>query len=231
VNRDNRANALGVSPDGSKVFVTGSSGTIAYNASTVAQLWVRNYASGGIALGVSPDGSRVFVTGSGTLLSDYTTVAYDASAGGQLWVKRYKGPGNDYAYPRAVEVSRDGSKVFVTGGSPGVKSGSYAYATLAYNASTGARLWVKRYGVSYSGGALALGTSPDGSKVFVTGVSGTIAYNASTGAQLWVRNFINYPVAFALGVSPDGSKVFVTGGGPNPGGVGSIYTTIAYSVT
>src|SRR5439155_7316395 len=92
------------------------------------------------ALGVSPDGSTVLVTGqsvgSGTGY-DYATVAYNASTGGQLWVKRYNGAINsdDFAYP--LRVSADGSEVFVTGQSIGSGSG-YDYATVAYNASTGA---------------------------------------------------------------------------------------------
>jgi hypothetical protein len=107
--------------------------------------------------------------------------------------------------------------------------GPFAYATVAYNASTGAQLWIKRWG---SGSwALALGVSPDGSKVLVTGNDVTIAYNGFTGAKLWVRKYASGGIAFALGVSHDGSRVFVTGGAPNPAGGGAIYTTIAYSIT
>ena len=37
-----------------------------------------------------------------------------------------------------------GAQVFVTGGSYG-STGDFDYATVAYNASTGAQLWVRRY--------------------------------------------------------------------------------------
>ena len=51
--------------------------------------------------GVSPDGSRVFVTGASFRSTDYdhATVAYDMSSGGRLWVGRYNGKanGNDFA--------------------------------------------------------------------------------------------------------------------------------------
>jgi hypothetical protein len=62
--------------------------------------------------------------------------------------------------------------VFVTGSSTD-SAGFFDYETLAYNASTGARLWAKRYNGPANGDDLAsaLAASPDGTKVFVTGRS------------------------------------------------------------
>lgn len=96
-------------------------------------------------------------------------VAYDASTGSQLWVKRYNGPANGVDQPEDVGVSPDGSAVFVTGGSNG--STSRDYATVAYDASTGAKLWAKLYNTqsNFNDVANALALSPDGSAVFVTG--------------------------------------------------------------
>jgi WD40 repeat protein len=250
-----RAVALGVSPDGSEVFVTGESegstdardyATVAYDASTGAKLWVRRFTGQGhddtaSALGVSPDGSEVYVTGQsyGSAGPDYATVAYDASTGAQLWVKRYTFQGDDIA--RALGVSADGSKVFVTGHSFDSTRGDYDYATVAYDASTGAQLWVKRYNLGEDDEATALRVSPDGFQVFVTGYSygstsdadyATVAYDASTGAQLWVQRYIrpNPDFANSLGVSPDGSRVFVTG--YSEGTTSDLdYATVAYSVT
>jgi len=261
-NGNDFANAVGVSPDGSKVFVTGQSpasngsgdyATVAYDASTGTQLWAKRYngpangADEALALRVGPGGSKIFVTGDSRGSSsnfDYATVAYDANTGAQLWVKRYNAAANKGDFAETVDVGPHGSKVFVSGVSYGSTSGG-DYATVAYDASTGARLWVRRYTTAGNGfdEARALRVSPAGSKVFVTGDSAgstsiddyaTLAYKASTGTQLWVKRY-NGPGngddgAHALGVSPDGSKVFVTG--PSEGSASSYdYATVAYGAS
>jgi WD40 repeat protein len=254
-NSDDAARALGVSPDGSAVFVTGSSygattgqdyATIAYDAATGALLWGARYNGPGNGtdlaydLAVSPDGSAVFVTGQSLVTDfDYATIAYDAVTGDRLWVARYKGPGRgfwDIAY--ALGVSPDGSSVFVTGASTEPGGSTYMdYQTVAYDAATGARLWGARYDSHSSDDlAYALAVSPDGSAVFVTGYRSvsetdyfTIAYDTVTGARLWSASFDgnnNTDVAYALAVSPDGSTVFVTG---RTGEYGfADYATVAY---
>jgi hypothetical protein len=194
---------------------------------------------------VSPDGSTVFVTGgSGPSVggdSDYATVAYDASTGSELWVSRYNGPGNGSDVSNALGLSPDGSTVFVTGGSGG-QATHQDYATVAYDASTGTQLWVSRYdGPSNADTASALGVSPDGSAVYVSGDSkrstgvpdyATFAYDASTGSKLWGAryngpgNAEDYP--YALGVNPDGSAVYVTGYSNRSTDV-SDYATVAYT--
>ena len=263
-NDDDSAVDVAVSPDGSSVFVTGLSlgsagprdwdyATTAYDASTGAALWARRYAGSGddwdvpTALGVSPDGSAVYVTGASmgaTSGSDAVTVAYDAATGASLWEKRYdsrskdEDANNDSA--NALAVSPDGSVVFVTGysGARGTM-----YVTLAIAAATGSKLWVKRYndpGNSYDI-ARAIGVSPDGSVVFVSGTSGSddtedndwgaVAYDASTGAMLWAERH-NGPLdgqdqVYDLGVSPDGSTLFVTGTSADQSDRAR-YATVAY---
>jgi len=66
------------------------------------------------------------------------------TSGSQLWVSRYNGPGNSLDQASSVQVSPDGSKVFVTGWSWGI-TGGLDYDTLAYDAITGAQLWESRY--------------------------------------------------------------------------------------
>jgi hypothetical protein len=261
-NDDDKAAALGVSPDGSVVFVTGSSGsvngydyaTVAYEASTGDELWVRRYTRPGSsdvrALDVSPDGSAVFVTGASSRasgLTDYATVAYDASTGAKLWSARYNGPAHGLDVAHVLRTSPDGSAVFVTGLSTGSTSG-YDYTTVAYDASTGGELWVTRYTgpANHSDSANALGVSPDGSEVFVTGQSygsatsvgyATVAYDAATGDELWAKRYDGPTngaaygdAARSLGISPDGSAVFVTGGSTGSTS-GYDYVTVAYDTS
>jgi DNA-binding beta-propeller fold protein YncE len=164
-----------------------------------------------------------------------------ATRAARLWAARYGSTAGDSGAD-SVAVSPDGSAVFVTGLSAKVRGGLYDYATVAYNAATGARLWAARYGVAAgSSRAAAVAVSPDGSAVFVTGTSttpgssdyATVAYNAATGARLWAARYSG-PVmdssAAAVAVSPDGSAVFVTGGSgtANLPFVSAQYATVAY---
>ena len=167
--------SVAVSPDGSAVFVTGSgtSGfptTAAYSATTGATLWMQQSQGQNSALALSPDGSTLFVIGTvstiikGQLTPWYVTTAYHAATGASLWQARYRG-----GEPRAIAVSPDGSKVFVTGGWTNAGSTLGGYATVAYNTATGTKLWAARDLTTGSGSGLAAAVSPDGSKVFVTG--------------------------------------------------------------
>ena len=127
-------------------------------------------------------------------------MAYSAATGTRLWARRYNGPGHgdDHAY--SVAVSPDGARVFVTGASEGVGHSAFGYATVAYNAATGAQLWARRYNGPGNGFSTAwsVAVSPGGTRVFVTGSSqgtgsgqdsATVAYSAATGAQLWAQRY------------------------------------------
>jgi hypothetical protein len=182
----------------------------------------------------------VFVTGfseGSNRNRDFATVSYSASTGAQRWVRRYNGPGDWNDNAKAIGVSPDGSRVFVTGYRTGHDARDTE--TIAYDASTGARLWLRSYTgpADFDDQATALGVSPDGRNVFVTGFRYgstsfrdyvTIAYRASTGAQRWLRYYDDADsadVAWALRVSPDGSRVFVTGTS------GYDFATVAYGAT
>ena len=77
---------------------------------------------------------------------DYATVAYNAGpapSGGPSGTTA-PGSGGVSRGANAVAVSPNGSTVIVTGSSIGTND-SYDYATVAYNAATGAQRWAKRY--------------------------------------------------------------------------------------
>ena len=130
---------LAVSPDGSQVFVTGSShqgfATIAYDAATGARLWIAPSPAAGaaVALAVSPDGSKVFVTGSATGTGgsgEYSTMGYSTATGSRLWTVQL-GQAGVSSTPVGLGVSSDGSSVIVTGTSTPA-SGHSQFATVAY---------------------------------------------------------------------------------------------------
>ena len=89
------------------------------------------------ALTMSPDGSKVFVTGvsdGSTRGEDYATVAYNAGTGAVVWTERCNGPASSSDDANAAAVSPDSTKVFVTGFGHRSTSGE-DYATIAYGAT------------------------------------------------------------------------------------------------
>jgi sugar lactone lactonase YvrE len=215
--------SVAVSPDGSTVFVVGTSGipgtltgltqlTVAYNAATGALLWMANGAVTGNAtsLAVSPDGATVYVSG------PPQTEAYKATTGALLWSNPVVFAAN------AIALSADGATVFITGHEGG--SGNSAI-TAALNTATGATLWQAIYKQAPGSDFTSIGLSPGGSAVFVAGTVGdvhnpssttvlvTVAYRVTTGARLWASSsgkMLHYSTVNGLAVSPAGSAVFVT---------------------
>jgi hypothetical protein len=234
--------AIGISPDGSTVYVTGESvgagssstfdyATIAYDAKTGAQKWLRRYSgpnnSFDVArsLAVSPGGSTAYVTGYSGQQGryDYVTIAYNAATGAQRWLSRYNGRAGGNDQGPAVAVSPDGRTVYVTGRSRGTQSG-YDIATIAYNAATGAQKWAGRYNgpANLDDFGTGLAVAPGGRAAYVTGGVGapgrqlgfvTIAYKSSTGKALWTSrtrgwSIIN-DVGSSVGVTPSGRTIVV----------------------
>ncbi len=129
--------------------------------------------------------------------------------------------------------------MIVAGPSFGNRTG---YATVAYNAATGAALWTRRvlgFPVAVPLGTQTLAVSPDSSTVYVAGPSpcgfcdyhyDTVAFAVATGTQEWMSTYNgpgkgdDNPIAVAL--SPDGRTLYVTGSTTGPATWG--FTTIAY---
>jgi hypothetical protein len=241
--------SIAVSPDGSRVFITGGSesvyATVAYNAATGARLWVASYSNGfgALSVAVSPDGSRVFVTGDGMGANgqeDFATVAYQAATGTMSWAAGYQLSAKHFAAVTDVAVSPDGSMVYAAG-QVHTSTNRVAYGVVAYDAATGTLRWARH--ADLGGDLLNMIVGPNGSGVFVTGQdktkAGTVAYatlalNPATGARLWGNQWPRrWPLGlpFNMAVSPDGSKVFITGAVQitNTGPTNTVkYGTVAY---
>jgi sugar lactone lactonase YvrE len=195
------ANSVVASASG--VFVTGYVGTspgspvsfrtIAYSAATGTRLWLApplpaNPRNGNNSLALSPDGSTVYMAGAigqgSQGKGSFGTVAYDAATGAQVWKAIFNNPNGGGA--AGLAVSPDGSTVYVAGPSIGLAGEQpLQYITLAYNATTGAQTWVRRFGDTTSGPpslATSVAVSPDSSTVFVTGANNnhltTVAYGS-----------------------------------------------------
>ena len=165
----------------------------------------------------------------------------------RLWVSRQNGTADGSDEALATAITPDGSVVFATGYSDALDGigTDDVYMTVAYDAATGAKLWVRRYdgapGCTDSAEAMAAG--PDGTRVFVTGFSGclggedyaTVAYDTTTGKQLWAARY-DGPTgdpdeASTVTTSPDGSVVYISGRSFGRLGQGRDYATIAYDAS
>jgi DNA-binding beta-propeller fold protein YncE len=210
-----RFGAVAVSPDGSTVFVTGSTqlksgvaGTgiiVAYSAATGAQLWIATPVNGaGNSLAVSPDGTTLYASG-----GDGTT-AYNAATGTALWTSTLAGGALN------TVLSPDGSTVFVLVNTVDNED------VVALSAATGTTLWSDALVKMDVQGLVA---SPDSATVYATGAfdgspgtgtarTRTFAFDATTGATVWTRTFTSPnggSYGNALAVSPDGTSLSVTG--------------------
>ena len=171
--------------------------------------------SGALAEAMSPGSATVYVAG----FTGYTsqegatggaTLAYDAATGATRWTETTPSTSTDVIVPQAVAVSPDGTTVFDSGYYQ--TRSAFGAVTIAYNAATGASVWMQRHaGVDTP---ISVAVSPDGSRLFVMTEGGEIlAYATATGKLLWgVSPSASY-FATAAALSPDGSKVFITGNG------------------
>ncbi len=251
-------NDLALSPDATRVFVTGGVigaagdkdySTIALDVSTGTKVWGQRYDGGShgndaaMAVGVGPSGSKIFVTGRSdgpTTLGNFATIAYGATDGSLRWVRRFHAPGHTYS-DVSLAIAPDGSRVVVTGSS--VRTAYEEYATVAYGAS-GAKVWADRYQGAVGKYSLPfdVAITGDSREVIVTGGSwgatkeydfATIAYGATHGSRSWVRRYDGpdglADLAFSVAISPDDSAVFVVGHSDTDIHLDD-YLTIAYSL-
>jgi DNA-binding beta-propeller fold protein YncE len=210
---DDSAADIGVSPNGSTVFVTGVAGgpsssqilVVAYDAADGGRTWSTRVGSNllfdeAAALAVSPNGSMIFVTGVRRYYddTDFRTIALDATTGSVRWSRRYEGTFHQTGAATDLAVSSDGSLVAVSGwvetSGPGLSPDDAV--VVAYDAATGSRRWAERFdGTAHrDDAAYGVTIAPDGTAVYVAAASEslthdldylTLAYDSATGAQLW----------------------------------------------
>ncbi|MFN2544414.1 MAG: PQQ-binding-like beta-propeller repeat protein [Actinomycetota bacterium] len=249
---------LAISPDGATVFVTGQAHsddsqspndqhieTVAYDAATGAVRWDRILDPSGdtdtyaFAMGLSADSSTVFVVGDAPRHQDgfaILVLAYDALTGAERWTGHLVPPGTGVNVPFGLAVAPDGSAVYV-GAVSSNGPNTQDYLTAAFSAgladptAAGTPLWFASYdglGSHLIDVATDLGVSPDGSRVYITGLSqvttsgaffpdydyATVAYASGTGDRLWTTRTAGSKrqgTTAALAISPRGDRVVVTG--------------------
>ncbi|MEO8514015.1 MAG: SBBP repeat-containing protein [Ignavibacteria bacterium] len=160
--KNDYATSIGLDPSGN-VYVTGASEmngkgydylSVKYSP-TGQQLWTARY-DGPAYLDDKANelrtdgGGNLYVTGSshgGTSKLDYVTIKYN-TAGTQQWLKRYSNPAtNDTDVATGIDIDVY-TNVYVTGYSKGPVVGTspvhYDFATIKYQSSDGAQLWLDR---------------------------------------------------------------------------------------
>lgn len=270
---DDAAYALAISPDGDRIFTSGTSGsreggldvvTIAQDAVTGENLWVERYngpvdgIDGILDIALSPDGSNLYVTGTSFSAAerDYITLAYDATTGESLWSSRHDGTAHGYDAAWTTAVSPDGQRVYVSGESTGDRDRNIT--TIAYDADTGTEIWNRVYdGPDCPASPGRLDVAHDlvsvpqegGDLVAVVGITsacgqtwnaGTLVYDGMTGDKVWERAYHgrNTDIASGVDVGPDGRTLYVTGrsrslvdsGLGGFGGLGLDFITLAYDL-
>lgn len=136
--------------------------------------------------------------------------AMPAAGGDQIWEKTYGT--SDVSYD--LVLAPDGSTVYVTG------DDDASIVTAAYDAQTGARLWLTTKSAGTEADAGQIQVSPDGSNLYVGGTvyhqDGSreglvVAYGTDTGAEEWSSTYDNPDSPFDSGsgvaVTADGGSV------------------------
>lgn len=212
---------LRVAPDGSKVYVTGTtrgggvSGditTVAYDAQSGSETWVASYSGfeGGfdeaVSLDVSSDGSRVFVIGMSYAPDgwgpDVAVIAYDVVDGDMIWESRHRGTEQSSNVPVELRISPDGDSIGVAAYTTDLFSGTSDFLTLLIDEETGEAEWDATYEGPGDGHDRPVGVdfAPDGKHIYVGGASigdGTdadyaiVSYDAANGDQLWADRYHN----------------------------------------
>ena len=229
------ARAVVVSPDGHNVYAAGQkagsvvvfkrnglTGTLTYAQTLTDGVDGVDGLAGVDALAISPDGKHLYAAG----MADNAVAVFRRGAEGKLAFAETlrdekDNPQFGIVGTSGLAVSPDGKQVYVTG------QGDDALAVFSRNASTGHLKLVNIYAqgvdeVEGLYGAMAVKVSPDGKRVYTTGMNdGAVSAfdrDAATGALTFVESHKNMTsgltcLAFAraIAVSPDSGQVYVAG--------------------
>ncbi len=239
-----------MSPDGSQLFLFGDARSddgdtilalVSLDAATGGVAWVREYASVGSGawmgddLAISADGSTVFALVDDTLPGGRAVLsvgAYAASDGTPLWQGEFNDPSGATEVAWDLELSPDGRRLFVAGGS----GNSRGFLAIGIDATTGAQEWLKTYdpvfrreaGYYYVPEAFAAVAHPTRQLVYILGPGRdhadadwvVVAYRARSGERAWVSRFDSGEQDHAedMVVTPGRRRVLVFGlSGPKEG--------------
>lgn len=231
----NAATHVVVSPDSKTAYVTGvitvpgpfsrppvNITTIAYNTANGRVRWAARFiGESGTnipwAMTLSARGDALFITGqsqyrdvSPSPVYRFVTLAYSTRNGRERWERYYNGFQDGNNQPAGIVVDKRGSRVFVTGRAQyagSISAPIYRYQTIGYDVRSGRAVWSQPFtGTSgQSDIPFAIGVSPDGARVYVTGtstqpdrvqgqalpvdgVATTIAYDGASGKRRWIVN-------------------------------------------
>ena len=222
--------------------------TASLDANTGGIDWVERYASlqgwSDFPRAIAVRGERVVVTGSSldSPRQDLITLAYrddrERHRAEPLWAQSYDG--GDWDQPaipclqRQLSICGAMGTISVTADTVAITATSFlvpttddaVWTTIAYDLETGGRRWLRHRGnPEYQNKANAIGASPDGETIYVTGFENdellfdgvgdavTVAYDTDTGQERWVANealpAIDDAAAFNMTATND--TVYVTG--------------------
>lgn len=216
--------------------------TVKFSGATGAMIWKRLYAGDAEALDVANavvvgSSNRVYVTGKSKSIAtseDYYTIAYN-STGTELWSSRYTTPGLRYDEAKDMRISADGLSLYITGYSfyPATNND---FATLKYNATTGAILWTTIFNGPSSNSDQAVKMKLDAAQnIFITGNSHGGATNLDYSTIKYCQLTTDAPDDTSVCIG--GSVVLTATGGTDitwsvlSGDAGSMSCTLCASMT
>ena len=225
-------NALFFKPDGTKMYVMGSSGddvneynlSTAWDISTATFLRLKSIsAQESLPTGLyfKPDGTRMYITGSAT----DTVYAYDLATAWDISTAVYTTP-NDYypvatqdGTPEAIYIKPDGTKMYIMGRSPGTV---YQYKLDTAWDLTSAFIEASDSVSAQESSPYGLFFKPDGTRMYVVGTAARTVFqytlstawdvtSASQSGSRLVSSLQQAPTG--LFFSGDGTQMFTVGFG------------------